>query len=126
MTDEDEIRGVLERYERALDTGDSDLAESCYEADAVIMPTTLPTVRGTAIRGWYENFFKATKMDVRFTVDEVVVASGSVAYAMTRSHGTQTALARGTQSPESNREIFIFTRDSEAWKIARYMFNKPE
>jgi uncharacterized protein (TIGR02246 family) len=126
MTDEDDIRGVLRRYERALDTGDSDLAASCYAADAIIMPTTLPTVTGLAIQGWYETFFKATKMDVEFTIDEVVVASDTVAYAMTRSHGTQTVLARGAASPESNREVFIFSRADGTWKISRYMFNKPE
>jgi uncharacterized protein (TIGR02246 family) len=126
MTDEDEIRGVLGQYERALDTGDAALAASCYAAGAILMPTGLPTVVGAAIRGNYEAFLKAIKMDVKFTVDEVVVASGTVAYAMTRSHGTQTVLAQGTASPETNREIFIFTRENGAWKIARYMYNKPQ
>jgi uncharacterized protein (TIGR02246 family) len=123
--DEDEIRALLRRYERALNTGDAELAASCYTSDAMFMPTTLPTVQGAAIRGWYEEFFKTTKMDVTFTLDEVVIA-GPLAYAMTRSHGTQTALARGTASPESNREIFIFARENGVWRIARYLFNKPE
>jgi hypothetical protein len=35
-------------------------------------------------------------------------------------------LAQGTTSPESNREIFIFARENGAWKIARYMYNKPQ
>ena len=64
-------------------------------------------------------------MDVTLTIDEVVV-SGTVAYALTRSHGTQTVLARGTASPESNREVFIFAREGGAWKISRYLFNKPQ
>ena len=97
---------------------------SCYAAGAIFMPTTLPTVVGAALRGWYAKFFEATKMDVTFTIDEVVV-SGTVAYALTRSHGTQTMLARGTASPESNREVFIFAREDGAWKISRYLFNKP-
>jgi uncharacterized protein (TIGR02246 family) len=125
MTDEDEIRDVLEQYQRALNTGDTDLAMSGYAADAIIMPTTLPTVAGAALRGWYAKFFEATKMDVSFTIDEVVV-SGPIAYALTRSHGTQTALATGAASPESNREVFILAREDGAWKISRYLFNKPE
>jgi uncharacterized protein (TIGR02246 family) len=126
MTDEGEIRDVLVRYERALNSGDTDLAVSCYAADAVVMPTALPTVEGAALRGWYARFFETTKMDVTFTIDEVAVASGTVAYALTRSHGTQTVLARGTSSPESNREVFIFAREDGAWKISRYLFNKPQ
>ena len=124
MTDEGEIRDVLERYQRELNSGDTDLVMSCYAAGAIFMPTTLPTVAGAALRSWYGKFFEATKMDVMFTIDEVVV-SGTVAYALTRSHGTQTMLARGTASPESNREVFIFAREDGAWKISRYLFNKP-
>jgi uncharacterized protein (TIGR02246 family) len=126
MTDEDEIRSLLERYERALDTGDADLAASCYAADAIFRPTTLPTVRGPELRDNYADFFRKVKMDVKFTIDEIVVASKTVAYAMTRSHGKQTVLARGVVSPESNREIFILTTEDGAWKFARYIFNKPE
>jgi len=125
MTAEGEIRAVLERYERALNSGDADLVVSCYAADAVFMPTNLPTVTGAALRGWYAKFFEAIKMDVTFTIDEVV-ASGTVAYALTRSHGTQTVLANGAASPESNREVFIFGREDGAWKITRYLFNKPQ
>jgi uncharacterized protein (TIGR02246 family) len=125
MTDAAEVRDVLERYERALNSGDADLAMSCYAADAIVMPTALPTVEGAALRGWYAKFFEASKMAVTFTIDEVV-ASGAVAYAVTRSHGTMTALANGTTSPEANREVFIFAREDGAWKISRYLFNKPQ
>jgi uncharacterized protein (TIGR02246 family) len=125
MTDEGEIRDVLERYGRGLNSGDADLVMSCYAADAIFMPTALPTVAGAALRGWYTKFFEATKMDVTFTIDEVVL-SGTLAYAVTRSHGTQTALAKDTASPESNREVFIFAREDGAWKISRYLFNKPQ
>jgi ketosteroid isomerase-like protein len=130
MTDEDEIRGLLERYGQALNNGDSDLAMSCYAADAIFMPTTLPTVRSPELRGWYDKFFASTGMDVEFVIDEVVVAvtvgGSAVAYALTRSHGEQTAVATGTVRPESNREVFILTREAGPWKITRYLFNKPE
>lgn len=125
MTGEAEIRDALERYQRGLNSGDADLVVSCYAADAIFMPSFLPTVAGPALRSWYAKFFEATKMDVTFAIDEVVV-SGTVAYALTRSHGTQTVLARGTRSPESNREAFIFAREDGAWKISRYLFNKPQ
>ena len=40
-------------------------------------------------------------------------------------HGTQTVLATGDQTAESNREIFLFRHTDAGWKIARDMFNKP-
>lgn len=125
MSTEDEIRNVLERYAQALNAGDAELAASCYTFDAMFMPSGLPTVSGPAIVGWYQDFFTSTSMDVTFEIDEVR-SGDAVAYALTRSHGTQRSLTRGTQTSESNREVFIFAAEGGAWKIARYLFNQPE
>ena len=122
---EDEIRETLATYERALNTDDTALAVSCYASDGVFMPTTLPTAAGSELTAAYARTFEAIHLDVTFTIDELVVASDSLAYALTRSSGTQTTRATGRQSAESNREVFIFQRRDGAWKIARYMFNKP-
>jgi len=125
MSAEDEIRELLATYERALNTDDIALAVSCYASDGVFMPTTLPTAAGSELRAAYAGTFKAIHLDVTFAVDELVVASDTLGYALTRSNGTQTTRATGRQSAESNREMFIFRHQDGAWKIARYMFNKP-
>jgi len=70
--------------------------------------------------------FKDVQMNVAFTIDELVVASDTVAYALSRSNGTQRVRESGVEHPESNREMFIFGREDGLWKIARYMFNKSE
>ena len=123
----DGIREVLATYERSLNTSDADLAASCYADDGVFMPTSLPTVFGPDMTDGYHQIFGAIRLDVRFTIDELVVTTDETAHALTRSNGTQTVLATGDESTESNREIFLFRRsDSDGWKISRYMFNKPE
>ena len=58
-------------------------------------------------------------LDVTFAIDELVITSDHSAYALTRSNGTQTVLATGDQTAESNREIFLFRRTDAGWKIAR-------
>lgn len=120
----DQIRALLTTYERALNTSDAALAASCYTADGVFMPTTLPTAAGDHMQAAYGHVFAAIRLRVTFTVDELVVTSDQSAYALTRSHGEQTVLATNGTSTEANREIFIFHRGAEGWKIARYMFNK--
>jgi uncharacterized protein (TIGR02246 family) len=125
MSDEDEIRALLGTYERALNDGDADLAAACYASDGVFMPTTLPTISGAGLREGYAGIFATIRLSVTFTIDELVVASDSAAYALTRSNGTQVVTASGTQSAESNREVFIFAREDRSWKISRYLFNKP-
>jgi ketosteroid isomerase-like protein len=122
-----EIRELLGVYERALNTSDAALAAGCYTADGIFMPTTLPTAAGPEILPSYEAIFGNIRLKVSFTVDELEVASPSVAFGLTRSRGTQTVLTTGQESVESNREMFVFKRDGTgAWKISRYMFNKPE
>lgn len=124
---ENQIRDLLVTYERSLNTGDADLAASCYAADGVFIPTTLPTVTGADMADGYRRIFDALRLDVTFTIDELVVTSDETAHALTRSNGTQTVLSTGDESAESNREIFLFQRtNTDGWKISRYMFNKPE
>ena len=128
MTDHNEqIRALLSAYEQSLNTSDADLAASCYASDGVFMPTTLPTIIGAAMADGYRQIFGAIRLNVTFTIDELAITSDETAYALTRSNGTQTILATGDQSAESNREIFLFQRtDTDGWKISRYMFNKDK
>jgi uncharacterized protein (TIGR02246 family) len=125
-TAEDQIRELLSTYERSLNTSDAALAASCYTNDGIFMPTTLPTAAGADMKAAYAQIFQAIQLNVTFTIDELELAGDDVAYALTRSNGTQTVLASGTESAEANREVFVFRREDGAWKIARYMFNKAE
>ncbi|CAN5197977.1 hypothetical protein BH09ACT8_BH09ACT8_27940 [soil metagenome] len=120
-----QIRQLLATYERALNTDDAELAVTCYTGDGVFLPTTLPTAVGAELMRAYVDTFAAIHLDVTFTIDELIVASDSVAYALTRSNGTQTVHGTGRKSSESNREMFIFRVEGGDWRIARYIFNKP-
>jgi len=124
---ESQIRDPLATYERALNASDPDLAASCYAADGIFMPTTLPTIAGGDMADGYRRIFDAIRLDVTFTIDELAATSDETAYALTRSAGTQTVRATGNESAESNREVFLFQQTGTGgWKIARYMFNTPE
>jgi len=125
MSDIDEIRELLASYEKSLNESNAELAVSCYAPQGTFIPTGLPTSAGAALLPAYIGTFEAIRLAVVFTIDEIVVASESIAYALTRSNGTQTILASGVESAESNREIFIFKKYDGSWKIERYMFNKP-
>lgn len=123
VNDERDIRARLTTYERALNTGDRELAVSCYTDDAIFMPQGSPTFTGTELSEVYGTIFARTKYDIEFIIDELVVVSQTTAYAVTRSGGTLTAFASGEPFTGSNREVFIFGRADGQWKIARYLFN---
>lgn len=119
------IGALLERYERALNTGDAELAVSCYAPDALMMAAGQPTVAGPELLAAYSAGFAVFRMAVSFSVDEIVVTGSGSAQALTRSTGHRVMLADGSQTPESNREVFLLRVDAGAWKIARYLFNQP-
>lgn len=86
----------------------------------------MPTATGTTdIQTSYAGIFENIQLDVKFSIEELVVSS-SFAYALTQSAGKVTIKAASEDGPidEANREIFIFAKEQSEWKIARYMFNK--
>ena len=122
--DQEQIRSILDRYETALNASDVDAVLALYAADGIFMPTNAPTAAGTTeVREAYEHVFGTIKLDIVFSIDEIVV-DDHVAFATTGSKGQVTILAEQVTAPEENRELFVFRKIDGNWKIARYMFNK--
>ncbi len=118
------IEATLMNYEAALNASDVDGVLALYTEDGVFMPTEGPTAAGKEqIRTAYEHVFGAIKLDIAFTVDEIVL-SGNFAFARTLSRGEVTVLAEDLTLPEENRELFVLKKTGDEWQIARYMFNK--
>ena len=118
------IEATLSTYEAALNASDTDAAVALYTDDGVFMPTEAPTAVGKAqIRAAYEHVFGTIKLNIVFTIDEIV-QQGDFAFARTLSRGEVTVLADGITLPEENRELFVLKRVGDDWRIARYMFNK--
>jgi uncharacterized protein (TIGR02246 family) len=121
---EKQIQTLLANYETSLNAGDAGRIEQLYTVDGAFMPAGFPTASGRpAVRGAYDAVFKNIRIAIHFTVDELKV-KGDFAYARTHSAGTSTVVATGASGPETNRELFIFARTPDGWKIARYLFNK--
>ena len=125
MTNQEQIENILNRYEAALNASDADAVLALYDADGVFMPTNAPTAAGTtAVRAAYEHVFGMIKLDIAFSIDEIVI-DDNIAFATTGSKGQVTILSQNVTAPEENRELFVFQKNDGIWKIARYMFNKP-
>jgi uncharacterized protein (TIGR02246 family) len=122
---EDAVRAVLDRYQEALNTSDTNAVMKLYAEDAIFMPQhSQSAVGGAEVRKAYEAVFKSIKLRVKFKVAEVVVMSQDWAFARTNSAGTCTVLGSGAKSAEGNQELFIFKKGAdETWKIARYCFS---
>ena len=120
------IEKVVTAYRDALKEANVSKVVALYTKDAVLMPPGAPTAVGQdQVKATYEYVFGAIKLDINFTIDEVVV-NGTNAFVRSTSKGTATVNANGQTGPEENRELFVFQKVSGQWKIARYMYNKTK
>jgi ketosteroid isomerase-like protein len=121
------IQSILQSYETALNTNAVDTILGLYGSEPVFMPQHAPALVGrAAVRAGYEQVFATLKLDVYFEIHEVE-ENGDTAWARTSSSGRTQILAAGVEVTEGNNELFIFRRESGAWKIHRYLFatNQP-
>lgn len=122
--DERQIRDLLANYEARLNASDAVAIAGLYAAQGIFMPQGFPSATGReSVLASYRGIFGSITLSIAFAVDEIMISDG-IATALTRSSGTVRVNATGATAPESNRELFVFSREADAWKIARYMFNK--
>jgi ketosteroid isomerase-like protein len=73
------------------------------------------------VKNGYDHVFNTLKLNVTFTVHEVVEI-GDLAYVRTTSAGKTEILAQKRTVKEGNNELFIFRNEDGQWKIHRYLF----
>jgi uncharacterized protein (TIGR02246 family) len=118
------IERVLQTYETALNSSDTDAVLSVFAPDGVFMaPNSPSTIGADAIRTAYNGIFQTITFDTELTIKEVVQVAPNWAFVRTSSNGQVTVNAINQRVPDANHELFIFQKsDDEAWKIARYSF----
>jgi uncharacterized protein (TIGR02246 family) len=117
-----DIVNVIQTYEKALNASDTEAAIALYGEDPIFMPQYSAALSGRdAVRVGYDHVFNTLKLNVTFTVHEVV-EMGDLAYVRTTSAGKTEILAKKTIVKEGNNELFIFRKEHGHWKIHRYLF----
>jgi uncharacterized protein (TIGR02246 family) len=116
------IVNVIKAYEKSLNTRDTQAALALYGEDPIFMPEYSVALSGrNAVKAGYEHVFNSLKLNVNFTIHEVV-EMGDLAYVRTTSAGKSEILANKTTVTEGNNELFIFRKEQGKWKIHRYLF----
>ena len=120
-----EIRNLLQTYQRSLNEGNVDLVRSVYADDAVFIGQPFPTATGKdAIVALYADFLSKLDFNVEFEVLEVELGD-NLGFIRTQSVGTIVPIGQTPAGRERNREVFVVKKVSGAWKFYRYIFN-PE
>ncbi|MBV9303944.1 MAG: SgcJ/EcaC family oxidoreductase [Acidobacteriaceae bacterium] len=125
MIANERITALLADYNDALNASSTEAVMKLYADDGVFMPPYSESAVGaTAVRQAYDAVFNKIRLNVKFTIVEIVQLSPGWAFARTNSAGTTTEHSTGAVSHEGNQELFIFKQDDTgSWKIARYSFS---
>lgn len=124
--EKEKIENLLMKYKKSLNSSNAELAQSLYTKDGIFMPSGAPSAIGSeSILKSYEFIFSQIQLNIEFFIEEILV-EGDFAFATTSSKGTTLIHANGETIPEENRELFVFEKLDNEWKIARYMFNKTK
>jgi uncharacterized protein (TIGR02246 family) len=119
-----EIEQLLNKYERALNTGDAQGAAQLYTNDGVLMAPENPSAVGSkAVGAAYAGIFQAIALNIKFQIAEAQLLSPEWALLRTTSTGVIKILANGAEVPEGNQELFLLRKHDGQWKIARYSFS---
>ena len=95
-----EITDLLKAYEKALNTSDAAAALTLYGSEPIFMAQNAPAFVGRdAVQASYEFIFKTLKLNVVFTVHEIVPMGEDLAYGRTTSAGEQEILATHQNVP---------------------------
>jgi uncharacterized protein (TIGR02246 family) len=117
-----DIVNVIKAYEKSLNTSNAEAALALYGDDPVFMPQHSPALSGRdAVKAGYDQVFGAIKLNVSFTIHEIV-EMGDLAYVRTTSAGKTEILESKATVREANNELFIFQKQKGTWKIHRYLF----
>jgi len=117
-----DIVNVITAYEKSLNASDTATALELYGEDPIFMPEYSAALSGReAVRAGYDHVFETLKLNVIFTVHEVV-EMGDLAYVRTTSAGETEILSKKRKVKEGNNELFIFRKEHGKWKIHRYLF----
>ena len=118
-----EVRNLLQTYQRALNEANLDLVRIVYAKDAVVIGQPFPTATGIeAILALYADFLSKLDFNIEFDLLEMELRD-DLGFIRTRSHGTIVPKGQKPTGSEGNREIFIVKKIEGAWRFYRYIFN---
>jgi ketosteroid isomerase-like protein len=125
MSDHQEISTLLCAYGSILASRSLPDLLNIYTPDGVLMAPGYPPSVGTqALQTSYERIFTTIKLEIEFSIDEIVVMEGGEwAFARTTAEGRKLWLLKGTDERHSNQELFVLRKIGGEWKIARYCFS---
>jgi ketosteroid isomerase-like protein len=118
-----DIKHLLQTYQRGLNEANLDLVRSVYTNDAIVIGQPFPNATGIKeIIALYADFLTKLEFAVEFELLEMDLRD-DLGFIRTCSHGTIVPKGQKPSGSEGNREIFIVKKVQGDWKFHRYIFN---
>ncbi len=118
------IKNLTEEYDAAINSGDLDSLVSLYTDDAVRMSPNMPALVGKdAIRSVMQSSFKKYTIDLKKTIEEVIVCD-DLAFVRGTSTVTSTPKVGGEPIRHTGKWVTFNKRQPDgSWRIYRHIYN---
>ena len=124
MADEQAIDQLNREYEAAATEGDVEALVAFYAADAIVMPSAQPTVRGAeGVRSWLSAFYAENASTLTIEREGIEVV-GDLAYSWGTYTQMVTPKAEGEPGTVLGRYLVLFERGADgSWDISHLSLN---
>lgn len=86
-------------------------------------PGHAPASGQAALKASYERIFSTIRLEIEFSIDEIVVMGEEWAFARTTAKGIKVWIKEGREEEHRNQELFVLRREEGEWRVARYCFS---
>lgn len=125
MNDQENAEQTVRDYFKYLYVANTQAILDLYSYDATLMPADLPTATGkTELLNAYTQTFSAVKFVSATTEYDEISIHGNVAVVRTTSVSNMFLIQEKQDIQSKVREFFVLSKESQDWKISRYMFNR--
>jgi ketosteroid isomerase-like protein len=121
--EEKQIIKLLQEYAFLLNSAHIDLIPTFYTEDGLFMPDGLKNLTRLDItKRTSGNFLKKINFKIEYTAKSIVVQDSYAFVLAAAKTSTKNALT-GDINEKTSRDFFVLRKESDNWKIYRYMFN---
>ncbi len=120
---EDEVKKAASTFFRAINDSNIKMVLDAYHRDSAYLSKNHPAAHGIdEIKKAYQELFGRVRLNVDHVVQHVFVDT-SIAIIESNARGTVTILETMKTAPVDVKQLFVFRKVENQWKIDRYMFN---
>lgn len=120
------VEKLIFSFSEAFNAADISNTVALFTPDGINMPNNTPATKGTEqLTKGFAVLFGTAEISIKYIIDEISI-NGEKAFARTNSTVNTLFKASGDKLLLENKELFLFRKEHDEWKISHYIFNNTK